>query len=330
MTIPRDSVKSVEKASEEAKPAAAPPQVVAVPVDPAKAAQAFQSAKAAVVAGEWAKAAGLLEGLLALDERSLSADDRLGATGALVTCYLQIKDAQGAARSLSRRAALVPDANDKRRLLAAAEVLRTAGTVEFDGKALTRYDEVVEAAMTWKARDCLKSAIDLAAKAKNLNEAAQLERAAAGALKKLSEADVFVPGFSAAHRKEPLTAIVNNILTAARQTVDYCDKERPELTRTAYSSVSSKAAAKAWNDRATPYLGRRQAAEEALKNLPTFTSKFEIADVYKANEDAIKDLLAKLDDFQYYPPGTVTAYSGWYGYSPYRSTERVKIQLRRF
>ncbi|MCX5673368.1 MAG: hypothetical protein NTX87_00010 [Planctomycetota bacterium] len=329
MTIPRDAVKSVEKAGEEAKPPAPPPQVVVVPVDPAKAPQALQQAKAAIAAGEWIKAAGLLEGLMLLDERTLAADDRLAATGALVTCYLQIKDAAGAAKSLSRRAALAPDANDKRRLVAAADVLRTVGSVEIGGKTLSRLDEVVETAMNWKAQQCLKDAADIAAKAKGIDVPAQLERAATGALKKLSEADVFVPGFSAAHRKEPLAALVNNIIEAAKQAVDYCEKVRPDLTSTAVSSVSSKAAAKAWNDRAIPYFARRQAAEDALRNLPAFTAKLDLADVYKANETVIKDLLVKLDDYQYYPAGTVFPYGGWYG-SSYSRTQRIKMQLRRF
>jgi hypothetical protein len=328
VTIPRDAVKSVEKAGEEAKPPAPPPQVVVVPVDPAKAPQALQQAKAAIAAGEWIKAAGLLEGLMLLDERTLAADDRLAVTGALVTCYLQIKDAAGAAKSLSRRAALAPDANDKRRLVAAAEVLRTVGSVEIGGKTLSRLEEVVETAMNWKAQQCLKDAADIAAKAKGIDVPAQLERAATGALKKLSEADVFVPGFSAAHRKEPLAALVNNIIEAAKQAVDYCEKVRPDLTSTAISSVASRAAANAWNDRAIPYFARRQAAEDALKNLPAFAAKFDIADVYKANETVVKDLLLKLDDYQYYPAGTVFPSYGWYG-TRYSPGHRIKMQLRR-
>jgi hypothetical protein len=328
VTIPRDAVKSVEKAGEEAKPAAPPPQVVAAAVDPAKAPQALQQAKAAIAAGEWIKAAGLLEGLMLLDERAFAGDDRLAVTGALVTCYLQIKDAAGAAKSLSRRAALAPDANDKRRLVAAAEVLRTVGSVQIGGKTLSRLDEVVETAMAWKAQQCLKDATGIAAKARGIDVPAQLERAATGVLKKLSEADVYVPGFSAAHRTEPLAALVNNIIEAAKQAVDYCEKVRPELTSTAISSISSRAAANAWNDRAIPYFARRQAAVDALKNLPAFAAKFDIADVYKANEDVVKDLLVQLDDYQYYPAGTVFPSYGWYT-TRYSPGHRIKMQLRR-
>ncbi|MBM4019522.1 MAG: hypothetical protein FJ288_14590 [Planctomycetes bacterium] len=328
MTIPRDALKSIEKAGEETPGPAAPQQVVPAAVDAAGAAKALRDARSAVVAGEWVKAAGLLEGLMLLDEKSLSPDDRLGATGALVTCYLQIKDAQGAARSLSRRALLAPDAGDKRRLLAAAEVLKAVGSTDIGGKTLTRFDEVVEAAMNWKAQALLKEAVDSGTKAKGINDPSQLDRAANAALKKLAEADVFVPGFSAAHRRDPLAALVGNIMDAATQTVEYCEKERPELTRTAAASVRSIAAAKAWNDRAAPYFARRQAAEDALKNLDPFAKKFDVPDLCKTNEATAKSLLAKLDDLQYYPEGTVFPY-GWYGHT-YTPGHRIKMQLRRF
>ena len=328
VTIARDQVKTVEKAGEAPKATAAtaaPPQVVVAQVDPAKAAQALKDAKSALVAGDWVKAAGLLEGLLLLDDRTLAMDDRLGATGALVTCYLQIKDAQGAAKSMLRRAGLATDPLDKRRLVAAADVLKTSGATEIGGKALTRFEEVMAAAMPFRAQDYLKEANNLAAKATRLNEAAQLEKAANIALKRLAEADIFVPGFSAAHRQEPLAVIFNNVLDAAKQTVEFCDKERPELARTAVSSVASVQAAKEWNNRATPYLAKREAAETALKNLQSFTQKYELADLYTSNGNEIKSLLRKLDDFQYYPAGTVL--SDYYYY--YDSPRRVKIQLRR-
>jgi len=338
VTIARDQVKTVEKAGEAPKatasapaPAAtaAPPQVVVAQVDPAKAAQALKDAKSALVAGDWVKAAGLLEGLMLLDDRTLAMDDRLGATGALVTCYLQIKDAQGAAKSMLRRAGLATDPLDKRRLVAAADVLKISGATEIGGKTLTRFEEVMATAMPFRAQDYLKEANDLAAKATRLNESAQLEKAANVALKRLAEADVFVPGFSAAHRQEPLAVIFNNILDAARRTVEFCDKERLELTRTSVSSVASIPAAKEWNNRATPYFAKREAAEAALKNLQTFSQKFELADLYTRNEKEIKSLLLKIDDFQYYPEGTVFPYTGYYG-RPYSTTpERVKMKLRR-
>jgi hypothetical protein len=342
VTIARDQVKTVEKAGDPAKapaaqattpavPAAAP-QVVVVQVDPTKGAQALKDAKSALVAGDWVKAAGLLEGLLQLDTNALAMDDRLGATGALVTCYLQIKDAQGAAKSLLRRAALTNDPTDKKRLVAAADVLKISGATEIGGKTISRFEEVIAAAMPYRAQDYLKEVNDKAAKATGLNEMKQLDKAAATALKRLEEADAFVPGFSAAHRKEPLTVIFNNILDAARRTVEFCDKERQELTRTSVSSVASVQTAKEWNNRATPYFAKREAAEAAVKNLQTFSQKYELADLYTSNEKEIKSLLAKLDDFQYYPEGTVFPYTGYYGYGrTYNSNapDRVKMKLRR-
>ncbi|MCX5654427.1 MAG: hypothetical protein NTY65_07250 [Planctomycetota bacterium] len=319
VTIARDQVKSVEKSAEPAKPpsgAPAPTQVTVAQVDPSKAAQALKDAKSALVAGEWAKAAGLLEGLMLLDERTLSPEDRLGATGALVTCYLQIKDAQGAAKSLLRRAALTNDPADKKRLVAAADVLKLSGATEIGGKTLSRFEEVLAAAMPYRAQDYLKEANDFAAKATRLNDAAQLDKAAATALKRLAEADVFVPGFSAAHRMEPLAAIFNNVLNAVRRAVESCDKDRQELTQTSLSMPVTVPAARAFNDRVKPYLARREGAEAALKNLQPFAQKNNAAELYTSNEKEITDLLRKLDDLQYYPKGTVFPSMGYYG-GPY-------------
>lgn len=328
MTILRDTIKTLEKTGEEAKPPSSPPQVVVVPVDPAKAAQAMADAKAAVAAGEWIKAAGLLEGLLLLDEKAFSVDDRLAATGALTICYLQIKDPQGAAKTLTRRALLATDPSDKRRLLAAAEALRTANSVQIGGKTVSRFEDLLQAAMNWKADQVLAEARDLATRAVRLMDAAQLERYAAGCQKKLAEADVFVPGYSAAHKKEPLMVLVTGVIDGAKDTVEYCTKERQELTRVRTASVFSKPAAKAFNDRAGPYLARRQVAEEALKNLKNFTSRFEMAAQYAANEAAVKDFLEKLDDLQYYPEGTTRM--PYYGYGNLPPSGRLRIQLRQF
>ena len=326
VTIDREQVKSIEKGSAETKAPAVVPQVVVAQVDPTKAAQALKDAKSALAAGEWVKAAGLMEGLLLLDDRTLAAEDRVGVTGALITCYLQMKDAQGAARSLLRRAALATDPLDRKRLVAAADVLKASGATEIGGKAITRFEEVIAAAMPYRAQDYLKEANDLAAKAQRLNDMTQLDKAATVALKRLQEADSFVPGFSAAHRKEPLTTIVNNIMEATRRTVEFCDKERQTLATMATSgSALSVQAAKAWNDRAKPYMARREAAEAALKNIQTFAQKNDAAELYTTNEKEIAGLLKKLDDLQYYPEGTILPYSSYYGGTP----TRVKMQLRR-
>jgi len=341
MTIPIDSIKTIEKGgvvstinpdSKVPTPVAGGPTATITPVtvEPAKAAQALAAAKTALGAADWVKAGGLLEGLMALDEKALSADDRLGATGALITCYLQIKDAQGAVRSVMRRATLATDPNDKKRLLAAAEALRTTGSIELGGKVLTRFEEVVETAMEWKAGQVLKDAKDLASKAQRLNETAQLEKAANFAFAKLADADVFVPGYSAAHRQDIIEILVQNAMDGANAAVEHCEKVRPELTQTRFTSIVSRAAAKAWNDKAIVYLARRQAGEEALKNIKALSTKYEVAELYTKNATTIATMLEKLDDFQYYPEGTPMHPPSYYGYYGTESHTRVKIQLRRF
>jgi tetratricopeptide (TPR) repeat protein len=330
VTVPRETIRTLEKdlappagkgpeagTSEGGRPAAPPPEVKPVEVAPADAPKAFDTAKAAVAAGEWRKAAGFLEGLLQLDQAAFPPEKRLGALGALVTCYLQIKDARGAARAYTRRAALVTDADEKRRMLVAAEALRETGSVTLAGKSLGRYEEAIEAAMAWKAARLLDLAKQSAVKATGLDDPARLEKAALAAQDKLKEADAYAPGSSDAHREEVLGVFVTTITDAAREVVAFCTEERKELTRTRLASVASKPLALEWNARGGPYLAKRQAAENAVKNLRPFTRKFEVPSLYDAA--LCRALLADLDDLQYYPPDVRTSGGG-----------RMKIALRRF
>jgi hypothetical protein len=339
MTIPMDTVLSIEKDGAPATTgtsatAVAPSGITPVPIDPAKAAESLDKAKKALVGGEWIKAGGLLEGLLALDDKSFGADDRMAATGALVTCYLQIKDPMGAAKALSRRAQLATDTNDKRRLTAAAEALRTLNTVTIGGKAVGRFEDVVGAAMIWKADQVFADAKELNTKAQRLNEPAMLERAAVASVKKLSEADVYVPGYSSSHKAEVLGVLVQCILDGATAAVEYCTKERPVLTQARGAAGVTPETAKEWNGRAGPYLSKRQAAEDALKNLKAFTTKYEMAALYNSSTAQIAELTKQLTEYQYYPAGTLpysySSYYYYYGTYPYgsSSTERIKITLK--
>ena len=342
--IPRDIIKTIEKAGAEPtpkpgdKPATGekprtgdeppPPKIEAVEVDPAKAADALKQARSALVAGDWVKAGGLLEGLLRLDVNTFKYDDRVRATGALITCYLQIKDAMGASKAIARRAQLAKDLNDKRRLLGAAEVLRSRRSVQMGGKTLSRFEEVLEVAMPLKAADCLKEAKKYAKEAKRLNERAQLDKAADQALKVLREANIYQPGYSTEHEQEVLAELVNNVLGAAQNAINYCEEWRPKLTKTRLQSAVSKPAAIQWNAVAKPYLENRAMAERALKNLTSFTIKYKVPDLQTQNQARITPLLAELDEYQYYPKGTSYGYGYGYGYG--YSTQRMKIQLRKF
>jgi len=340
--IPRGIIQTIEKAGAEPTPTPGdtpetgekpqtgeqppPPKIEPVTVEPAKADEALKQARTALVAGDWLKAGGLLEGLLGLDQNAFKYDDRVRATGALITCYLQVKDAVGASKAIARRAQLARDLNDKRRLLGAAEVLRTRRSVQMAGKTLSRFEEVLEVAMPLKAGDCLELAKKHAKDAERLNEPAQLHRAADQALKILREANIYQPGYSTAHEQEVLAELVNNILAGAQKALDFCKEWRPKLTSTRLQSAVSKPAAIQWNAKAKPYLDNRAMAEQALKNLKAFTIKYKVPDLYTENEADITHLLAELDEYQYYPKGTAFGYPYGYGYT----TRRTKIQLRRF
>ena len=339
VSIPADTILSIDKDAAPPEPGKAPAVaavIVPMQVDPADAAEALSQAKKALVGGEWVKAGGLLEGLVALDDKSFSADDRMASTGALVTCYLQVKDPIGAAKALSKRAMLASDYNDKKRLGAAAEALRTLNSTVIGGKTLGRFEEVVAATMAWKADQLLAEAKDAATKAPRLNEPVMLDKAAVACLKKLTETEVYVPGYAAGHKSDLFGVFVTRILDAGTAAIDYCTKERPVLTQARISAGNTPATIKEWNNRAGQYLSMRQAAEDALKGIKTFTTKYDVATLYTNNATPIADKLKQLEEFQYFPPGTLSvsayaAYLSTWGTPPpasYTTTERVKINLK--
>jgi len=333
-TIPMKTVKAIEASADAApspsapdEPTAPPPKVTPVKVAPEEADEAFQKARSALVAGKWVEAAGLLEGLLVLNAKHLPPKKRLAATGALITCYLQIRDAHGAARAISRRAALATDENEKHRFLAAAEMLRHLGALKVGDKVLGRFEEVIETAMPWKAEQCLEQARKTARDASHLNDQAQLQKAADLALKQLDEADVYVPGYNTDQRRaEVLGLLIENILNGAREAVAYCEKVRPELTRTRLTSIRNKTLAMQWNSVARVYLGQRQAADKALRLIKGFTLRYRVTHLHEQHEAEIQELLAALDEYQYYPRGT--GFRSSYLYPG--TSERLKIRLRTF
>ena len=295
VTVPRAIINTIEKegSAEAAK-------IVAAVVDPAKAPEAFGEAKSAVAADDWLRAGSLLEGLLRLDTTAFPQENRLTASAALVTCYLQIKDAKGAAAALRLRANLVASETDKKRLIAPAEALEASGTSTIGDKTVGRYEEAIEVGTEWKAQQILALAKQLGAGATGLNSMDRLERSARTALGKLDEADLYVPGFGQAHRTEVLTTLADNIMDGARRAVEICTEDRKDLSRYWLTSTFGIKNALAWNEKASAYLDRRQAAEDGLKNLKPFGGKYETPDLYKEREQAVTDLLAKLDDLKYH------------------------------
>jgi hypothetical protein len=295
VAVPRATINTIEK---EGSPEAA--KIVPAVVDPAKAAEAFEESKSAMAADDWVRAGNLLEGLLKLDMGSFPQENRLTASAALVTCYLQIKDAKGAAAALRLRANLVALETDKKRLIAPAEALEASGTPAIGDVAVGRYEEAIEVGTEWKARQILALAKQLGANATGLDAMDRVERSARAALGKLDEADLYVPGFSQAQRAEVLSTLADNIMDAVQRAVEICTEDRKDLSRYWQTSAYGIKTAMEWNERASRYLAIRQAAEDGLKNLQPFADKFEVPELYKEREMKVQDLLAKLDDLKYH------------------------------
>ncbi len=300
VAVPRASIAMIQKDEQ-------PETVRIVPeaIRPCDAQKAYENAKAAVAKGNWLKAGNLLSGLMELPPTVFPHENRLAATAALATCHLQIKDPKGAARAFTLRSALVCAEGDKRRLLAAAEALdkidaATPGVL-IGGQPVASYDEAITAAMTWRATQILADAKDLGVKAVDLNDMAKLDASAKRCLARLDEADLYAPGFSAAHRAEVLAALADNIMEAARKAALQCTQERTaNVTRYWRSSTADAKTATIYNAYVTKYLGRRQAAEEGLKNLKTLSTRYDLPQLYADRTKEHAALLTQLAELQYH------------------------------
>lgn len=295
MTILHDMIARIEREG-----AVVEVRITPAVVDPLKAAEAFADAQEAIRQNDWVRAGSLLEGLLRLEAAAFPQEDRLTATAALVTCYLQVNDAQGAAGALRQRAALAALETDKKRLVAAAEALEASGKPMIGEAAVGRFEEAMKAGTQWKAHQILDIAKQAGSSATVLNAMDRVDRSALGCLARLGEADLYVPGFSQAHRQEVLASLADNIMDGGRRAVVLCTEERKDLSRFWKTSVYGVKYAVAYNEKASVYLARRQAAEDGLKNLKPFGEKYEVPALFQEREQEVTDLLAKLEDLKYH------------------------------
>ena len=300
VTVPLVTIAMIERDVDPKKRGIVPERI-----QPADAPKAFGRAKAAVAKGDWVSAGSLLAGLLELPGASFPHENRLAATAALATCYLQVKDAEGAAKAFTQRSALVAGESNKRRLLATAEAIENANTLmglTIDGKTVSSYDEAITIAMTWKVKQLLAEAREIGANATKLNNLEKLEEAGKRIAAKLGEADLYNPGFSVVSREAALTSLADNIIQAARKAVELCTAERiANISPYWKTGGTSLKHATRYNNYTRNYLERRMAAEDGLKNLKTFATKAQAPGIYaKRAAREIAPLLKQLDALQYH------------------------------
>ncbi|MFO8011912.1 MAG: hypothetical protein R6X20_01270 [Phycisphaerae bacterium] len=279
-------------------------KIVPEKVKPTKAQEAFQNAKSAIGAGNWVKGGSLLAGLLELPASIFRHEQRLAATAALATCHLQISDTDGAAQVFRRRANLVASESDKKRLLATAEALEAAQTamgVSQEWQFVQTYDDATAAGTKWKAEQLLETAKGVGEDAEGLNKWTTMKRVGDKIMGYLDEADLFVPGFAEQHREAALSTVADNVVQAAEKAVAICTEERKfNITPYYETSASSVKHALVYNEYVTRYLSRREAAEDALKNLSRLAQEHTVPDLVKKRQEKINALLTQLDELRYH------------------------------
>jgi len=296
ITIARTDLKAVTKEPDAA--AAVLPRIIPATVDPADAAAALKQAEAALQSGQWLKAGGLLEGLAALAANALSGQDRRTVAENLTTCHLQIGDAAGAARALTRRAAVTDKADEKRLVLAAAEALRTLKSITIDATEVRTFQKAVPAGARWKGNRLVEEAKALVANSRHLGARGHLERIGKLIVDKLEEADRYTPG-AGGQRGEILKPLVESILTGARSAVATLTERREVIVKYKFAPMMAGPIARRWGAQVGAYLALRRQTVDALKSLDPFASKFAAGGLYNSTD--VQGLLETLDDLQYYP-----------------------------
>jgi len=298
VTVPRNQVKSVDRTPD----APDPGRAAALPVAARDATAAFNDAAIAGNGGNWTRAAGLLEGLLNLDDAALAPDKRLQTVQALAVCYFQLKSPSGAAQALAKAVELTPGEKEKKRVGATIEAMRAAkGVAICKGAAPTRYEEALEAGAQWKAEQILAACKDTASRARYMNKMASLDRIVGALQDKLKDADAYVPDFYTQHRKDALAALVANMMEGGRNTVKTCTELREELQKGRLVSVTKVQYAKMWNENAAKYLETLDAAEDTLKNIKPMTDRYEVPDLY--NDAEVKQILLQIDGLRSFKDG---------------------------
>lgn len=287
------------KASANPTPIAGTPRLGNAAIDADQAPAVMAQAKAAIAASDWAKAAALMESVMLIDAARLSAADRLATASSLAVCYLEMGDAAGASRSLGRRASLLADAAEKRRTLAAAEMLTEQKSTKVADKPLKTLDEAVQAGVRWKVESVIELARKTAADSRMFSVKGRFETSAQNCLNVLAEADPLAPGTSDKHRREILTIIITKCIDRSEAAVDALKKERSYLSTHRWMSLSDNEKVGAWVRRVVVYNETRNEAEGALQNLQPFAEKFKAGDLYKPS--AVDKILKELDELKYFP-----------------------------
>ena len=301
VTIPVGSILTLMR---DVAPAQEEKKIVAETIRPSKAQEAFENAKGAIASGNWVKGGSLLAGLLKLPTTVFQHENRLAATAALATCHLQIQDTEGAAKVFKRRALLVASESDKKRLLATAEALDEADTVTGPSKKwqfVQTYDQAIAAGTQWKAETLLERAKETGAKAESLNKWTTLNRVTKKILDDLNEAELYVPGFAAAHKEEALSTVADNIMQAAEKAVKICTEERKfNISPYWQGSAATIDHGRMYNDYVKRYLERRKAAEDALKSIQRLATEVGVADLQTKRQEKITERLTELEELRYH------------------------------
>lgn len=303
VTIPRQIIAEVRKTGVDYR--AANEKIEAVEIPEGKEKAFLEKARKLVGDGKHAEAVAICKGLRAISPGRLTAQQRETVGKTLAQALFDLGDWPAAASGLNYAARAVTGDMDRQRIRAMAQALLANKPPTIGGQTADGFAQAMQAAMKWKADQLYDEAAKIVGDFKQVHQREPLEQILKTADARLTQAEVFVPGYSIQRWPEICRAMATRMLGTVEKAAGKCTEARKEFTRLYWQKVLTPQRAKAWNKDVNAYLKLRQAADNCLVNVTYIEENHPLKMAYKGDEfkqftEKRKRLAETVEGLRYY------------------------------
>jgi hypothetical protein len=303
ITIPRQIIAEVRKAGVDYR--SANEKIEAVEIPEGKEAAFLARATKLVGDGKHAEAAAICKGLRAISPSRLTARQRETVGQTLGQAFFNLQDWPAAASGLNYAARAVTNEMDRQRIRAMAQALKANKPPTIGGQTVDGFAQAMHAAMKWKADQIYDEAAKIVNDFRQVHQRDPLDRILQAADARLTQAEVFVPGYSIQRWPEVCRTMTTQMVGTVEKAAGKCTGERKELIRLYWQRTLTVKRAKSWNEAVDNYLKRRQAAGDCLANVTHIEQNHPLKMAYKDNEfkqftEKRTNLAKTVEDLRYY------------------------------
>jgi len=247
--------------------------------------------------GEMEETVSIYKGLSALGN-ALS-DKQRGSIGNIAArAYFELDDWPASAEAIRRVAILIKEDVDKKRLLAVAEALEENKSPSIGSQTIDGFDHAIKSAMKWKADKIFDKAFSFVQDAKEINRRSNVDQALNIANIHLSEAEMYVPGYSFQRKQEFVKEMVDRMISSVQKAKIICTEDRKDLKRNYVGGVTDRKHAEAWNKQCQVYLDIIDASRSCLNNIKQLGQENSIEELYDTAEH--EKLVKEIQELQFY------------------------------